>query len=206
VDSTEIGKMPNLAQTLPELTTKSHSVGDDAGYEIVTLPLSQITERDVPADFIFADPKRLKIFGFQYKALYHNGDDHWPIDRNQHTTLTNYPWIFYCLSDLKSVTDHRLALDFARIAPVGAIRPPRVKPNEFFARGRGTGGYWRWGAFFQAFRACRVGARINTPADLRRLLGTEPRQGAGPLLDLMVDVFVTDLDRRRALHYSPPLR
>jgi len=28
VDSTEIGKMPNLAQILPELTTKSHSVGE----------------------------------------------------------------------------------------------------------------------------------------------------------------------------------
>jgi hypothetical protein len=97
--------------------------------KVSPLPLSQMTESDIPADFIFADPKRLKVFGLQFKALYRNGGDHWPLDRTQHRKLTRYPWIYYCFSELTTVADHRLGLDFARIVRPTAVQPPQVSPS-----------------------------------------------------------------------------
>jgi hypothetical protein len=41
----------------------------DAGYEIVTFPLSQRTEKVVPFDFIFFEQATTKLFGLQYKAV-----------------------------------------------------------------------------------------------------------------------------------------
>jgi|AVFP01.1.fsa_nt_gi hypothetical protein len=53
----------------------------DAGYEIVTFPLSQRTEKVVPFDFIFFEQATTKLFGLQYKALYSNDFDYWPLNR-----------------------------------------------------------------------------------------------------------------------------
>lgn len=49
----------------------------DAGFELVTFPLSQVTEHEVPFDFIFFEKATCKIFGFQYKALYQDARDYW---------------------------------------------------------------------------------------------------------------------------------
>lgn len=48
----------------------------DAGYDVITIPITQLSEAHVPVDFIFFDKGRTKIFGFQYKTLYRNGKDH----------------------------------------------------------------------------------------------------------------------------------
>lgn len=38
----------------------------DAGFEILVLPITQLTERGVPADFLYLDTGTNKIFGFQF--------------------------------------------------------------------------------------------------------------------------------------------
>jgi hypothetical protein len=52
----------------------------DAGFEVLVFPLTQLTERFVPSDFLYLDTATNKIFGFQYKALHRNGNDHWNLD------------------------------------------------------------------------------------------------------------------------------
>src|SRR5689334_16901835 len=82
----------------------------DSGFEVIVLPITQLTEAHVPADFIFFDQQTTKLFGLQYKALYHNGHDHWNINQQQHTKLRQFDWMYYGLSDLKSGTQQRTAL------------------------------------------------------------------------------------------------
>ncbi len=63
----------------------------DAGFRVATYKVSQHLERDLPADRLFFDPGTWKVFGFQYKTLYHNGEDRWPLDEDQHRNLTAFP-------------------------------------------------------------------------------------------------------------------
>ena len=79
----------------------------DAGFEIVVLPITQLTERGVPADFLYLDTATNKIFGFQFKALYKNGHDHWNLEQAQHRSLASFDWMYYGLSDLKTSRQHR---------------------------------------------------------------------------------------------------
>jgi hypothetical protein len=87
----------------------------DNGFELLTFPLTQKTEKLVPTDFIFFDKKSTKLFAFQYKALYRNGGDYWQLDAYQHTRLALFPWIYYCLSEMKDTRDSRSSLHLARI-------------------------------------------------------------------------------------------
>jgi hypothetical protein len=87
----------------------------DNGFEIITFPLIQYHEKQLPADFIFFDKKHTKLFGFQYKALYKNNRDFWKIDSVQHKQLSLFPWIYYCLSELRKPKDFRASLHLARI-------------------------------------------------------------------------------------------
>src|SRR5688572_22319757 len=87
----------------------------DSGYEILVLPINQIVEKKVPADFLYFDKNTCKIFGLQYKALYHNDIDHWNITQTQHETLSYFPWIYYGLSEIRSSREHRVALHYVRV-------------------------------------------------------------------------------------------
>jgi len=100
------------------------------GFKIITLPVEQHIEHLIPADFIFFDKKRAKLFGLQYKALYHNGKDYWNISKQQLEDLKPYPWIYYCLSELKNAIDHEEALHFARITTRGALERHAPKLNR----------------------------------------------------------------------------
>jgi hypothetical protein len=88
----------------------------DLGFEIITFPLTQLSEKYIPTDFIFFDKNRSKIFGFQYKTLYHNNYDFWRLEGAQHANLKRFPWIYYCFSEIRRPGDHRAALHLARIA------------------------------------------------------------------------------------------
>lgn len=182
----------------------------DAGFDVVVFPLTSIAEAQLPADFIFFDRNTLKLFGFQYKALYHNGGDFWPIDSGQHQTLTNYPWVLYCLSELKDVRDHRLALHQARIVRVSEISPPKVTRSDFYnAESSIFRTYRRWAAFLEGFRACdpNSGIQIESREHLVRLLFPDPQaREREELAKLLVDVFVADLELRRILRLSSQLR
>lgn len=169
----------------------------------MTFPLTQYTERLIPADFIYFDKQRSKLFGFQYKALYHNGEDYWPIDSRQHVTLLNYPWIYYCLSELQSVQDNREALDLMRIVETNEIG----EQMKLFPTGtQGLRTYGRWLAFYQGLEKCYKGVKVESRSHLTKLL----RPGDGidtprELAHLLVDLFLTDFSSRHAVHLSPML-
>ena|SRR6266699_5085543 len=87
----------------------------NAGFEVLVFPLTQPSERYLPADFILFDKHRAKLVGLQYKALYHNGVDHWRLTAHQHKDMReHFPWIYYSASELRSIRDHRNALHYAR--------------------------------------------------------------------------------------------
>jgi hypothetical protein len=123
----------------------------DNGFEVLTFPLIQYHERRVvPADFIFFDRNDSKLFGMQYKALYKGSRDYWSLDPHQHSALARFPWINYCLSELRSARDHRNALYFARI-----IQPKFEYRAELYPEGSDRVQlYSRWGAFYQGLEKC----------------------------------------------------
>ncbi len=176
----------------------------DEGFEVMTFPLTQYTERLIPADFIYFDKQRSKLFGFQYKALYHNGEDYWPIDSRQHTTLLNFPWIYYCLSELQPVQDPRAALHSVRIVETNAIG----EQTKVFSTGeQSLRTYSRWLAFYQGLEKCYNGVKVESRSHLTKLLrpGNDidtPRE----LAHLLVDLFLTDFSSRHTIHFSPMLR
>ncbi len=67
----------------------------DSGFQVLVFPLTQLTERDFPAGFLFLDSDSGIIFGLQFKALYKNGEDHWNLDEIQHEKLRGYDWVYY---------------------------------------------------------------------------------------------------------------
>ena|SRR6266446_7459295 len=78
----------------------------DAGYEVIAFPLTQLAENAVPVDFVFFEKSTSKLFGLQYKALYRNATDYWPIDDQQHLNLQAFAgWAYYCFSELRSARD-----------------------------------------------------------------------------------------------------
>jgi hypothetical protein len=175
----------------------------DSGFEVLTFPLVQYHERRIPADFIFFDKRRCKIFGLQYKALYRNARDNWRLDKRQHHDLSRFPWIYYCLSELKTSRDHRAALHLTRIIEADFEYRHQIYSGESYE----TLKYSRWGAFYQGLEKCTRGKLVESLQDLDSLL----MPGESPevlflLNDLLVDVFVADFEARHALHLSPQLR
>lgn len=63
----------------------------NAGHEILVYPIDQKVERYLPADFLYNMGTSVKMFGIQYKALYHNGDDYWKLDQRQPKLLPSFP-------------------------------------------------------------------------------------------------------------------
>ena len=173
----------------------------NAGFELLTFPLTPISERQVPADFIFFDKSHAKVMGLQYKTLYHNGVDHWWLTDHQHKAMQeHYPWIYYAASELRSTREHRNALHYARFFgsdfPFQKKLPVTPKPV-----------YYRWGPFYQAFVDCKVGQRVSSRTQLQQLLWPNAESApAFEVTDLVPDVFLADLEARHAVHFSPLLR
>src|SRR5437867_5822587 len=89
----------------------------DSGFELIVLPITQLTERSVPSDFLYLEKQTNKLFGLQFKALYHNGNDVWNLEPHQHAALSSFDWMYYGFSDLRSPRQHRNALHYLRIVP-----------------------------------------------------------------------------------------
>lgn len=171
----------------------------DACFEIITFPLTQFNERIVPADFIFFDKNHSKLFGFQYKVLYRNGRDYWPISERQYKTLKQFTWIYYCLSEVKNLRELRTSLHFCRIMGDFKYRD-KLYPDE----NSKFPYYSRWGAFYQGLEQCRKGVVVQSRDHLVRLLNPSdkpklPRE----LGELLIDVFLIDFKSHHAIHYSP---
>lgn len=172
----------------------------DAGFEVLTFPLTQFRESLIPADYLFFDQRHTKLFGFQYKALYRNAEDFWPIDPKQHVKLRPYPWIYYGLSELKRVKDRRVALHMTRFVTTNFEQCSRLRPHHMET-------YTRWGAFYQGLESCTQGIRIMSKQHFLSLFQPEgERQLHRELSTLCVDTFLTDFDNQRAVHLSPFLK
>jgi hypothetical protein len=164
-----------------------------AGFDIRDWQLTQHLEKQVPADRLFFSPEFSKVFGLQYKALYHNGKDFWPLDQTQHSTLQGHRWIYYCCSELKDVADHRLALHFARF-----YRSRFEFTESLPATGpfRGGGVYFRWGAFYRGLKACRIGAKVRSQDELRSLFEPYSGRARGREVQQIQELFLVDFSQR----------
>jgi hypothetical protein len=176
----------------------------DAGFEVLVFPLTQLVERQVPSDFLFLDTATNKIFGFQYKALYQNGDDHWNLEATQHATLGKFAWMYYALSDLKAPSHHRNALHYLRVLCPGFAFQPKLSALAW--KQNGLPPYFRWAAFFEGLCSCKHGCRIKGSAELQRALWVdEDRAAPREILELADEVFVANLDARRVVRYTSSL-
>lgn len=169
----------------------------DVGYSVVTIPLSQVVEQHIPSDFIYVDQSRTKIFGLQYKALYHNSQDHWKLNEGQHKALQRFPWMYYCTSELKHISESRGALHFSRFyRPNFQYRQRLTLNHPTF-----TPGYRRWGAFFQNFQECKIGCKISDRKEFLATLGQcRELRIVEALVEQILDVFFVNLDSKRVIH------
>jgi hypothetical protein len=168
-----------------------------AGYEVRDWQLSQYLEKAIPADLMFFSPNFSKLFGLQYKSIYRNGADFWPLDRRQHETLKRFPWIFYCCSELKEVADHTLALYWARLyRPRFEFQPTLPATGSMFRGGRP---YLRWGAFYRGLKDCRFDAKVQSKAQLRDLLGLLSGDSRVEEVAQITEFFLADFDKRIVL-------
>jgi hypothetical protein len=175
------------------------------GFEVLPFPLTQLAETKLPADFIFFHKDKSKLFGFQYKALYHNGEEYWLLKENQHADLSRFPWVYYCLSEMKSSREHGVALHLARIIKPNFEYRQKVYPR--WGDNQGMNRYSRWGAFHQGLEKCLDGVLVKSEKHLRGLIMYNSNDAHyKKVLDLMVDMFLADLDSRHAIHFSPLLR
>jgi len=174
----------------------------DIGFEIISFPLTSFSEKYIPTDFIFFDKNLSKIFGFQYKTVYHNKNDFWKLDKTQHSNLKNYPWIYYCFSEIRRTRDHRAALHLARIASTDFLFTKKIYLSgddklEF---------YMRWGAFCQKLEKCEVGKKVMSRSELIDLLNTgsvySGTSNFCKLIDLMTDIFLADYESKHMVHLS----
>jgi hypothetical protein len=172
----------------------------DLGYDVLSLPITQLTESKLPADFLCFDGSLTKLFGLQYKALYTNDFEYWPLNKDQHSRLQLYPWVYYCLCELRDIRDRRSALHSSRILatdfPYQEQIPVRRGPSYPF--------YMRWGAFYEGLKQCRRGIRVASPDEVIAAVFPEGDQGyPSELRRLAVEAILVELEQRRVVRYSP---
>ncbi len=167
----------------------------DAGFEVVTFPLSQRPERQIPFDFVFLDTGTSKMFGIQYKPLYQNGEDHWPITEHQHKQLQEFSdWGYYGLSEMRDAGDHRVALHQSIFVKVGFPYQETITREDI------QGKYYRWGGFFDNLKKCHVGRLVQSRKDVESALRPLARRDIPEVDEDLIDVFVANLPRKRLLH------
>jgi hypothetical protein len=170
------------------------------GFQIIALPIPGHIENLLPADFIFFDKSHTKLFGLQYKALYQNERDHWNLDEHQHQTLELYPWIYYCLLEIKDIREFGLALHWARLAKANFSYQEKLYPDGL----QRFSNYSRWASFFKELQSCRRGVSVASAEHLQGLLmaGTDD-----PSLERITreasDLFLIDFASMNVVHYSP---
>jgi len=172
----------------------------NAGFSIAVYPVEQGVERYLPADHIFGlDSDLVKLFGIQYKALYHNSTNHWKLDQRQHSRLVNFPWIYYGLSDLQNVSDGRNSLHYLRILNSAF---PYVKNLD----AQNINRYYRWGAFYQHLQTCQAGRLISKMLDLSDSISPlQDREMERTILEV-TDIFIANFNTKKLSHLSPQLK
>jgi hypothetical protein len=172
---------------------------ENEGFQVRTFPLTAVTERMVPADFVFFDKQTKKLFGLQYKVLYRNGKDRWNLDEIQHTQLREFDWIYYGLSDLTLTAQENNALHYLRIVSADFDYEARLTRGDFQRRGAR---FLRWAGFFEGMRACKYGLKITSPAALQRALWPHEDSIAREITQIINDAFLVDFENRRVAKFS----
>jgi hypothetical protein len=162
------------------------------GFPVHQFNPGQLSEKNVPADVIFAEKATTKVFGLQHKALYGNGQEYWVISEDQYEALVGYSWIHYCLSDLRHGWQLPLALELARFCTITSVSVGNLTSDDL-------GWYERWGSFVNAFIACRRGQAVGSEGQLRRLLG-ELRENE---LEAAVSLFIVSYEEAGVGEVSP---
>lgn len=171
----------------------------DRGFEIVTLPIPPNVEKLIPADFIFSASSFIKIFGLQYKALYRNGEDHWHLNRTQHDQLQKFPWIYYCLSEMKDASFYRSALHYCRFVDADIA----FQSLLYYSGPQRMRDYYKWAAFYNSLVECKRGELVNDENHLRSLLqaGQDDPQLIR-LTETATSVFLFDIEKKQMRHFS----
>lgn len=185
----------------------------NAGHKVRICPLGQHMEKHLPADHLFSIDYPVKLFGIQYKALYHNGTDGWILPYAQYKTMGNFPWIYYGLSTLKDLSAPRNSLFFLRLMQHDDVDSTRdgikeyanhyyveLKPRAFY--------YTLWGEFYRRLVACEVGMQADTQEQLtgsiRSLLEALPISDREQ--NTILDVFAINLGNMNTVKLSSTLR
>jgi hypothetical protein len=169
------------------------------GFDILPLPLTPVTEKGAPTDFAFWAKNTKKLFGFQYKALYHNGQDAWTLDEDQHAQLRRFVWIYYGLSDLTSLAQHRDALDHLRVLPPGFRYSNRLTSTDLQQLG---GRDLRWEEFFEGLQTCKYGRKVRNRKDFLRALWPHTADVPPEITRIVNDIVVVDFVNRRARKFT----
>lgn len=166
------------------------------GFDVFVNPIPQSLEKLLPADFVFQSTK-LKLFGFQYKALYHNSADHWKLSNQQHQTLQAFDWIYYGLSEMTSIKQSRNSLYYLLIRDTSM---PFIKKYELSSAYNSV--YSRWGAFYKGLKNCTKGVRIKSSGDLREKVNPNKESDLDGFARDMIDIFLTDFNNNKVYKYS----
>lgn len=175
----------------------------DAGHQILVYPIEQRIERYLPADFLYNIDSPIKLFGIQYKALYHNGSDYWKLDQRQHDTLNrSFPWIYYGFSDLKKSSDFRNSLHYLRIYENKDPVPPKFPSNT-----NSRIIYTRWAVFYENLLSCKRGVVTSTRQELIDLLSPYTAQVIRQdSINNIVDIFAFNIESKNTIKLSSQLK
>lgn len=168
---------------------------ENEGYNVVAVPNSQRVEHLVPFDHLFVG-RRVKVFGLQYKRLYPN-PDHWRLEEWQHRQMQRYDWIYYALSGVRSVRQHRNALHLLQLTRSDFPYRSQLRPDDLGSN-PGQIGYARWGGFVQGLFGCIFGWQLQSPKEALAVLGI-----ARDLAEALIDLYFVALDARVVIRSSP---
>lgn len=181
------------------------------GFDLIVYPIDQSIERYLPADHIFESGK---LFGLQYKVLYQNGGDHWRMREKQHSMLQKFSWIYYGLSDFKSLKPpHRCrnSLHYLQLCESNILSNILYKNNRFVSKLpiSSKKSYTRWAIFYEKLLQCDRGCKVNSRKELISRLMPYIEEGrpdhVSERINEMADVFVIDVKSQQAFHFSPYL-
>jgi hypothetical protein len=159
------------------------------------MPNSQQTEHWIPFDHLIAG-QGLKIFGLQYKRLYPNSD-RWRLSAGQHQQMQHFDWIYYALSDLKHIDQHRNALHLLRLVESDFRHRSSLYPEDL-GSGKDKIRYARWGGFVRGLFRCYFGWAPADPYEIRSSLA-EVRE----LAEFLVDIYVVAPAAKTVVRISP---
>lgn len=149
----------------------------------------------LPFDFVFFGGKSSKLFGIQYKPLYRNGNDYWPLSADQHGKLQHFEdWAYYGFSELKDVADQGNALHHSLFVPAN------IKYQEKILKRDLRRPKYLWGEFVAGLESCKFGRKITNKDDFEAALRPVERELIREIDGNLVDLFVADFENRRLVH------